>query len=226
MATMYETIMDLPLFKGVSKAHVSLFLEKTNIDFCNYEAGEVLIEAGDPVTMVKFVITGGVRVMRTFHSLPIKVEETCGPGTVLGADRLFGISTGYAYDVRSIGKTSIMQFSKEQYVNLLHSDRIYMFNFFNYLSLRAQRQVETISDYAGSDLHSRLSIIVSGMTLPTSSDISIIISDDTLRIFGKMSAEEVEAWKETAIKKRLISCSHDRINILSRRDFLNRQYVF
>ena len=47
MASMYGTIMDLPLFKGISEDQVSAFLEKTNIEFQNgilhneeYLAGE------------------------------------------------------------------------------------------------------------------------------------------------------------------------------------------
>lgn len=221
MATMYEMIMDLPLFKGVSKEHVSQFLEKTNVDFLNYESGETIIEKGTGVTMVKFVISGAARITHTIESLPIRIEETCGHGTVLGADRLFGISTGYAFEAKAQGRTSIMQFSKEQYVNLLHSDRIYMLNFFNYLSLRAQRQKDTVSEYAKGDLRSRLCILLNIMTLPTSKDISIVASDETLALFGGMSAYEVLEWKNAAVRIGLISCGSNVIDILSRSAFLN-----
>lgn len=221
MATMYEMIMDLPLFKGVSKTQVSQFLEKTNIDFLNYESGDTIVEKGKSVNMVKFVISGAARIVHDLDCLPIKIIETCGHGIVLGADRLFGISTGYAYEAVAEGKTSIMQFSKEQYINLLHSDRIYMLNFFNYLSLRAQRHMETVSEYAKGDLRSRLSMLLNIMTLPTSTTISIISSDEALSQFAWISKEEVMEWKNRAADMGLISIEGDKINILSRSVFLS-----
>ena len=102
------------------------------------------------------------------------------PRRVLGADRLFGMTTGYPFWVKAVGKTSIMEFSKEQYVNLLHSDRIYMLNFFNYLSLRAQRPIEAICDYGDGGIRSRLSLLIGIMTSPGSNKIYIKASDEAL----------------------------------------------
>lgn len=217
---MYEMIMDLPLFKGVSKNQVSSFLEKTNVGFCNYQSGDIVVDEGEEVAMVKFVISGSVRIIRRIESLPIQIEETCGVGTVLGADRLFGISTGYAYKVKSEGKSSIMQFSKEQYMNLLHSDRIYMLNFFNYLSLLAQRPVDAMSRYSHGNLRSRLSVLISVMTHRKSSDITLTMTEETMAEFADMSPEEVIEWKDAAQRMELIACDCDSIRILSRRAFL------
>lgn len=221
MATMYEMIMDLPLFKGVSKGLVSQFLEKTNVDFLNYESGETIIEEGEEATMVRFIVSGAMRVCYSIDSLPIKVKETCGVGAVLGADRLYGISTGYPYDGTAVGKTSIMQFSKEQYVNLLQTDRIYMLNFFNFLSLRAQRPIEMIKNHADGDLRSRLSLMVSIITQPTSKDIEIEISDETLAKFGNLSVEAVAEWKNGAKRMGLIKLDDNGIKIVSRKTFLS-----
>ena len=53
MATMYETIMNLPLLKGVSKELVSSFLEKTHVQFVNFNDGEKLIEEGETCSYIK-----------------------------------------------------------------------------------------------------------------------------------------------------------------------------
>lgn len=214
-------IMDLPLFKGVSKGLVSQFLEKTNVDFLNYESGETLIKEGEEVTMVKFVVSGEIRICYFMEEHSMKIKETCGIGTVLGADRLYGISTGYPYKGVSIGKTSIMQFSKEQYVNLLLSNRIYMLNFFNFLSLRAQRPFEMLREHTQGDLRSRLSLLLSIITQPGSKDLEIKITDESLAKYGNMTREEVAAWKENASRHGLIRCSDKSIKILSRKSFLS-----
>lgn len=68
---MYSTIMDLPLFKGISKDHVSAFLEKTHVSFVNYGKGERLHDRCQPCRVMRFVISGSVRVSHTH------ISETC-----------------------------------------------------------------------------------------------------------------------------------------------------
>lgn len=220
MATMYELIMDLPLFKGVSKDHVSQFLEKTNVGFANYEPGDLIFEQGDDVTMIRFVISGRVKIIHPLGRPRLCVEETCGKGRVLGAERLFGMSTGYSFRALAVGKVSIMEFSKEQYMNLLLSDRIYMLNFFNYLSLRAQRPIEAVSDYVDGDISSRLKILVAVMTVPQSEDIVLAASDVALAEYCGVSVEAFSEWKEQMARDGVIKHDSKGIIIRSRREFL------
>lgn len=49
MTSMYDIIMFLPLFKGVTEEDVSFFLEKTRLVFDNYNAGDVIIDKGEVV---------------------------------------------------------------------------------------------------------------------------------------------------------------------------------
>lgn len=218
---MYEMLMDLPLFKGVGKDQISYFLEKTNIDFLNYSDSATVVDCGDPVKMIKFVISGRVRIIHPLNSASISVEEIAGFGRVLGAERLFGITTGYPYRVEALGKTSVMEFSKEQYVNLLHSDRIYILNFFNYLSLRAQRPVEAMMHYSHDDIRSRLCVLISMLTDPGSAGLAINATDEALAGYCGKTREEVSSWKGAAQEAGLITVSEGCMRIRSRMEFLD-----
>lgn len=221
MNSMYEMIMDLPLFKGVSKDQVSLFLEKTHIDFKNYEMGEVLAEMGEPVNMVRFVISGDISLIHPLEGVGITVEERSGFGKVLGADRLFGLATGYPYRVVAKTRTSIMEFSKPQYVNLLHSDSIYMLNFFNYLSLRAQRPVDSAVKYCHGDIMSRICLLVSFMTEPAAGEIVIRGYNAAFADYCNCTEEKVAEWKTILVREGLADCDDACVRIKSRRDFLD-----
>lgn len=218
---MYEMIMDLPLFKGVSKDQVSLFLEKTHIDFKNYEVGEVLAEMGEPVNRVRFVISGDISLTHPLEGVGITIEERSGFGKVLGADRLFGLATGYPYRAVAKTRTSIMEFSKPQYVNLLHSDSIYMLNFFNYLSLRAQRPVDSAVKYCHGDLMSRICFLVSLMTEPAAGEVVIRGDNAALADYCNCSEESVCEWKNLLVREGLADCDSSFVRIKSRRDFLD-----
>ena len=221
MATMYEMIMDLPLFKGVGKDHVSYFLEKTNVDFHNYNQGEVIAEFGNPVRMVRFVISGEVNLIHPLNGIDISVEERSGFGKVLAADRLFGLSTGYPYKAVATTRTSILEFSKEQYISLLHSDRIYMLNFFNYLSLRAQRGVDCLTRINHGDIGSRLRQLVCVMTDPGAVGVVINGNDEAFSEYCCTTLENVRQWKKELMESGLAECDSDAIHIKSRRRFVD-----
>lgn len=218
---MYETIMDLPLFKGVGKDQVSQFLEKIPLTFNNYEEGEEISSPGEEVKMIKFIIRGEVDICNRLEGNDITVVERSGVGRVLGADRLFGISTGYPFRIVAREKTSIMQFKKDQYVNLLYSDRIYMLNFFNYLSLRAQRPAEAVSVFANGDIAGRLKQMVAIMTDPVARRIMIAGEDINLARYCGTEEESFRRWIRKNEERGVLISEYGGLVIPSRKIFLD-----
>ncbi len=189
MATMYEIIMDLPLFKGVSKDHVSAFLEKTHLEFKNFHSGEQVVLNGEPTPEIGFVFTGRIRSVFLNDDGTLRIGETSGQGKVIGADVIYGIYRNPMYSMYALDNVSVMTFSKKQYVNLLYSDPIYMLNFFNYLSLRVQRPLVTLKRYGGGGILSHLAMWINMTTDQESSDIRIEFSRSVSDRFKADSAE-------------------------------------
>ncbi len=148
MATMYETIMNLPLFKGLSHEQVSSFLEKTHIKFSKYSDREKIVSADERAAEVKCIISGQVRLSHIIgYNNQLKLTELRKGNEMLGADRLFGMDTTYGTDICAVGNVSTMEFSKEQYQNLLHAGSIYLLNYLNSLSYGAQIRFNIFNDY-------------------------------------------------------------------------------
>ena len=116
MGSMYETIMDLPLFKGVGKDHVSQFVEKTQIHFERYEPGEIIADYKDEVTGLKFVLSGSVVMSSKCFGGKITVESHMKGNIVLGATRLFGLKPMYKRQIKALTLCGVMGFSKEKYM--------------------------------------------------------------------------------------------------------------
>lgn len=145
---MYETIMNLPLFKGLSHEQVSSFLEKTHIKFSKYSDREKIISAGERVKEIKCLISGQMRLSYNLgNDNCFRLTELRRNHEVLGADRLFGMDTTYGFDAYAVGNVSTMEFSKEQYQNLLNAGSIYLINYLNFLSYGAQVRFNIFSDY-------------------------------------------------------------------------------
>lgn len=170
---MYETIMDLPLFKGVSAAQVSNFIEKTKIDFLKYEPGDIIVEAGEEVKKLKFILKGKIRLTNLSPRLGIEVSSCFVGRESIGATRLFGIHPHYEYTIEAVTPVSVMEFSKENYMTLLRSDKIYLLNFANLLSLNLQRYQNDISAMCLTGVIRLIVERIALFTTRTSTDITL-----------------------------------------------------
>ncbi len=220
MASMYETIMDLPLFKGTGRDDVSAFLEKTNVQFQNYDTARVIASPGDPVKDVKFIISGRVTLSHISGSGLIEVQETLRRGHIIGAEYLYGLETCYPYRARVAGSASIMQFSKERYFSLLQTHPVYMLNYMNYLSVRAQRPRMALLDLNPESLGGRLAVWVATLTTPGSLEVTLKCSREQLGAFAGVAPKEVDRALYTLRDAGLVELGRERIRIVSRRRFL------
>lgn len=220
MATMYETIMDLPLFKGVSEEQISAFLEKTNVNFINYKAGDKIISKGDRCTHIKYLIKGEVlsRISNTTDTL--RVSELKQPGSVFSPDRLFGMDTKFPAEVEAVGDVSILQFSKEQYMTLLQTDEIYLLNFLNYLSLHSQRPVDAIKNLTSGKFECRLAMWVITLTEASSTAITVESNQQDLSELTNIPIEQIKSELSELSKSGLLSYSDDKIIIKQRKMFM------
>lgn len=76
MDSMYEVLMQLPLFKGVSYDCISKMITSTPFHFLKYPQGEVVVQPEELCTHIKFVISGSVRVTTTNDDGRFKLQQT------------------------------------------------------------------------------------------------------------------------------------------------------
>lgn len=152
IGNMYEMIMDLSLFKGLSHQQVSAFVEKTQLKFQSYQEGSLIIVPESECKSVKVVLNGEVCVTHKLMDGMLEIEEICGEGKVIGADRLFGINPHSVCTVRALTKVGVMEFSKEDYMQFIGKDQIFLLNFVNHLSLRCQQAADFFRQNGFADM--------------------------------------------------------------------------
>lgn len=211
MISMYETIMELPLFKGIGSEQVSNFLEKTKLEILNFEAGDFLARNGDRVGWLDFVITGEIRIIHHLENLDIVIEEKASHGCVIGAVNLFGLVTRHTADVIALGKLSVMRIEKEQYFNLLMTDKIYVLNLVNYLSAASQKGILTIMDIRDFSIRSRLLTLANSVAFRNSTKVTVCGDDSVLADFCGVSVEEFSLWKKNEEEARKIEVHGNKI---------------
>ena len=56
---MYQQLMQLPLFQGVSTDKITSLVEKLPFHFLKFRNGEQIFAAGDQCTHMRFIVSGG-----------------------------------------------------------------------------------------------------------------------------------------------------------------------
>ncbi len=220
MDSMYEILMGLPLFNGVSRERISQVIEKAKFHFLKYLPNEQIVTAGEPCTHIKFIISGSARMKIESADGRFKVSQTLSAPAVLSPEFLFGKATQYPCTVTAIEPTSILQISKGDYLNILQSDHIFMYNFLNVLSMNAQKSVDGVLSLAIGSLEERIALWVSALTQRGGTDIVLACKQrDLYALFG-VQRTSFMATLESMRERGLIEYDSNEIRILSRRDLL------
>lgn len=221
MASMFETIRDLPLLKGISEEQVAQFLEHTNVRFSEYAPGQTILTAADDVTDLRFVINGTVRISHKSKSGRFTLHHTPPQGHPLFAYRLFGLSNSAAAVVSAVTTATILSFPKSDYLNLLCSDHIYQISTLNYLSARAQHSMQTALIDTPNSLATWLTRLLLTLTPRGAYDISIDINaNDTASITG-LDQHELKSQIATLTEEQLIRQTKNTINIINRNELID-----
>ena len=217
MDSMYVILLGLPLFKGVSYNRISEIVGSTRFHFLKYGPNERIVTAGDPCTHIKFIISGRVKMVITNSDGRFRIEQQLSAPEVLAPDFLFGRATSYPGDVTSIETTGILQIDKNDYVEILHTDRVFLFNFLNLLSRNAQKSIDGILAVTTGTLEQRIAFWIIATTQHNSTNIVLTCKHrDLYALFGvqrNVFMSTLESMKDRGI---LTFSNSNSIEILSR----------
>lgn len=217
---MYELLMELPLFKGVSHARLSEIVGTAKFHFLKYPAGEQIIRAGELCDHLTFVISGSVRSTVTNSSRRFSVGQTLAAPAVIAPDFLFGRLTEYPCDVVAMETTGILKIAKADYIKILSKDPVFMFNYLNALSVSAQRGQHGLLCLTTGSLDERIAYWIISLTQPGGKDITLTCTThDLCTLFGVQRSTFTSIMDEMQ-ELDLVSYNNKQIIVHDRREML------
>ena len=165
--------MQLPLFQGVSTEKITELVEKLPFHFLKFRNGEQILAAGEPCTHVKFIVSGRVRLDIPCTHLKVSMRQTLSTPHVLAAECLFGRDTVYPYTAVADGACGILQLLKSDYIKMINTDKVFLFNILNYLSTGSQRSMSSVISLKNGSVAERLAMIVDTLAVVNASDITL-----------------------------------------------------
>ncbi|MDE6525981.1 MAG: Crp/Fnr family transcriptional regulator [Muribaculaceae bacterium] len=201
--SMFEKLMDLPLFRGASRQKLSQLVGEIKFHFLKYPKGETIIRAGEPCTHLAFIISGSVRATIVNASGRFAVSQSLAAPSVIAPDFLFGKYTDYPCTVEALDTVGILKIAKSDYIRMLDSDTVFLFNFLNIISSNGQKALEGILSLTTGDIDERIAYWVGALTQPGAYDIVLSCRKrDLCSLFGmpRMAFDaSLQAMKERSL---------------------------
>ena len=181
--TMYNTLLQLPLFQGMSRAELSEVIERAKFHFVKVEAGHPLFVQGEPCTKLAFLL-GGKLMAETMapcgtfsfvevHDMPMMIEP----------HSLFGRRPCYKATYTAQNEVSVLTIDKQYIYGVLDSYEVFRMNFFNQLSAKTEQLHERVWSITPQQLEGRLIHFIRSLcTTPQGTKILRVKMEDLARL--------------------------------------------
>lgn len=212
--------MEMPLFHGVSYQKLSEIIGKHRFHFQKHEPGDIIVRAGDPCMLLSTVISGSVRVKIDSADSRVTVSQTLDAPEVIAPEYFFGRVTNYPATVTALDNCGIMQIEKRDYVDIINSDQVFLFNILNLLSMNAQRATDGVLALTSGNLQRRIAYWIVALTQNNGYDITMECRQrDLYSVFGVQRQSLISTLAEMKAEG-LLDYTPQCIRVADRRDLV------
>ena len=223
MENIFDKLLHLPLFQGVSQERLQETVEKVPFHFLKFRKGEKILSCGDECTHVRFVVSGRVKLEYESKVLKFKISHELEAPEVIAPDYLFGLDTCYPFSVNAIENCGLLQLAKQDYVAMLRTDNVFLFNILNYLSRNSQVRKSQLLNLGNASVQERLVMLVSAFTSQRSQNITMTFRQrDLCRLLGARRPALVSAISFLNDNGLINMPDSSTINIANRHDFIQQ----
>jgi len=147
--SMYDLLMQLPVFQGISTEQMTHILEVIPFDFRVFNKGDVICNGGDVVIGATFLLSGRVELETPIFNHRVKITQLFDAPYTFSLHHLFGADITARSTMRAAAnKTGLMVLHKTDFLRIMHENEIALINVMNMLCTRAQKQHKAI-DFSG-----------------------------------------------------------------------------
>lgn len=153
---MYENLLRLPYFQGMSKDEITSILDKVAFDFHNLTDGETICNCGDRCD--KFLIATNGEILSTVDAPDgtYSLTEQIQAPYAIEPYSLFGHDTTFKRKYTAKGSCTILMIDKQYLFSEFTKYEIFTINFLNLISRRAQMQSYAIWNYTPTSIKGRI----------------------------------------------------------------------
>ncbi|MFZ4455308.1 MAG: Crp/Fnr family transcriptional regulator [Bacteroidales bacterium] len=211
-----DILLQTPIFQGVSKSKLTTCLEKHCVEFLKFQSGEKIVSVGEEFTHIKFLISGKMLNVTGNKAGNLLVKELYAAPNLISGNYIFGIETHSICTSIAQTDVGVMQIAKEDFLELLRKEQIFMINYLNFLSARSQSYFNTMMSISTGELNERFAQWVLLLTHKKAEEIVLSIRlDEMAKLLGD-SRDNLHLMLQDLKKKKLLTFNENEIKIVNR----------
>ena len=195
--TMFERLLQLPLFQGLTIQELSEVLAHVRLNFVNYHAGDEIVMQGDSCQSLLFVIHGDLSTTYNNPQRHFRLIEQLPKIGVLEPYNLFGMYQKYSrtYQFETDGCT--LSVGKSVVLDQLMQNRIVKINMLNIICNRYQQTEKKLCEMPGETVKDKIvKFVLSYSSVPRGKkevfikmiDLANIIQETRLNVSKALNA--------------------------------------
>lgn len=162
--SIYDRLLTLPLFQGLSKTDFEDVLAKVRFDFSTVSDGETFIHCGDACDSFVFLLNGEIVSARHSSDSKLLFRETILETLMLEPYSMFGLTPVFTKDYTAIGNAGLLRVSKQYLYSELYKYSVCRMNLLNMLCGRIQATEAEKWNLRALSLRERIVNTVSGLS--------------------------------------------------------------
>ena len=135
---MYDNLLLLPLFQGLSISEFTTILEKVRFHFQTIQEGETFIRQGEACQQLCFLLNGKAVAQTMVEKPEYTLSETLDAPTLIEPQSLFGMQPYYTATYQAQTQVKVLTIDKNYIFTELDKYDIFRLNLLNILSSRVQ----------------------------------------------------------------------------------------
>lgn len=136
--SMYDNLLQLPLFQGLCKDDFTTIIEKVKFHFLNYKENDIIRQQGDPCNQLVFLLNGELTMKVADEEEGYTLSETLHAPHIIEPYSLFGMDTRYTATYLAKTDATLLTIDKAYVYTELNNYEIFRLNYLNILSNRIQ----------------------------------------------------------------------------------------
>jgi CRP-like cAMP-binding protein len=136
---MYDRLLSLPLFLGMSQWDLHEVAAHTPLAFSTYETGDTIVSADDVSDSLLLLIHGDVMSHMESYDREWSLDECLHSPYMHQPEHLFGWHQRYTRSLQALTPSQVLTITKGDVLTLLSQFQTIRFNLLNNLCIRAQR---------------------------------------------------------------------------------------
>lgn len=153
---LYDNLLALPLFLGMSRNDLQKAAGRAKFDFQKFQKGDVIVQEGERCLHLFFLITGDINVATESDDHAYRVDEDITAPEIFQIECVFGLSQRFTHTYTAKSNCSILRIAKSEIRKLSSDFDIFRINLLNLISTQSQKLNRRVQRVPPKSLEERI----------------------------------------------------------------------